>query len=63
MDIPIPKGDPKMDPEGKGTEKISFHRSKFERNGKMRMQTNEITSWVDGNTVYGSSEETMKGIR
>ncbi len=62
--ITVPSGDPFFAP---GTT-ISFNRSAFEPGtgtslGNPRQQVNEITSWMDGSQVYGSSLSGANALR
>ncbi|CAA6816060.1 MAG: Alkaline phosphatase (EC [uncultured Thiotrichaceae bacterium] len=63
-DIDIPNGDPYFDPMGTGTQVMPFERSVFTtgENGE-RIQTNNITAWLDGSNVYGSDDETAHNLR
>ena len=65
MPIEIPKCDEFMDKECKGTYRIEFNRSMYqkERLGGERHQINLITSWIDASQVYGSDEETVNRLR
>lgn len=42
---------------------MGFARSKYQKTGQSRMHRNMITSWIDGNQVYGSDEETSRSLR
>ena len=53
IDILIPKGDPFMDPTGKGDVKINQARSDFIKDSKPRIFPNGLPSLIDANTVYG----------
>ena len=66
--ITIPTGDIYFDPTGTGTAEIPFTRSIFDLatgtdTTNPRQQVNEITAWIDGSNVYGSSEEVANSLR
>ncbi len=66
--IAVPKGDPLFDPANTGTQTISLSRSKWDpATGKSttnpRQQVNDITSYIDGSMVYGSSQATADSLR
>lgn len=68
FNIAVPKGDPQFDPAGTGTQVISLKRSNFDTAtgasaANPRQQLNEITAWIDGSMVYGSSAETAASLR
>lgn len=57
--IPVPAGDPLLDPFNTGTQIIPFFRSFFDPStgagtGSEREQVNFLTAFVDGSGVYGS---------
>ena len=67
-DIAVPKGDPTFDPNGTGTAVITFCRSQFDdttgSNAKHpRLQTNQITSFIDASNVYGSDAVRAADLR
>lgn len=67
-DIPIPLGDPHFDPFSEGDKWIRFDRAIFDGEtgtdlSNPREHENEITSWLDGSMVYGSSDERAAGLR
>lgn len=68
FDIEVPEGDPWFDPMATGEVTIGLNRSLFDdATGNSvddpRQQVNEITAWIDGSMVYGSSAETAAGLR
>src|SRR5262249_1702416 len=57
-DIPVPQGDPFFDPGFTGMKVIPFGRSEFDPNTGTttpREQINDITAFIDGSMIYGSS--------
>ncbi|MEP3479400.1 MAG: peroxidase family protein [Fuerstiella sp.] len=68
FDIEVPEGDPWFDPLATGEVTIGLNRSLFDDAtgdsvDNPRQQVNEITSWIDGSMVYGSSSETAAELR
>ena len=67
IDIPIPSGDLWMDPQGIGTNMIMMFRSVYNQSTGMnetsREYPNSVTGWLDGSSVYGSSEQTADWLR
>lgn len=68
MRIPVPAGDPFFDPAGTGTQTINTFRSAAAAGtgvsrANPRQQINDITAWLDGSMVYGSSAATAAGLR
>lgn len=62
LDIPVPKGDPYFDPDGKGNVKLSFTRSKSHPLGT-KYKINDATCWIDGSQIYGSTYEVAALLR
>ena len=68
FDIPVPLGDPVFDPFNTGMQVISFSRSLYDVTtgigpGNPRQQINEITSFMDAGTVYGSDQQRADNLR
>ncbi|MGH6645220.1 MAG: peroxidase family protein, partial [Bradyrhizobium sp.] len=66
FNIAVPAGDPYFDPTNSGTKTIPLSRSKVAAGTGVtspRMQVNEITAFMDGSMVYGSSDTTAASLR
>jgi len=68
LPIAVPAGDPYFDPSGTGTQTIGFNRSAYDPAtgigpGNPRRQMNELTAWLDGSMVYGSSNDRAGWLR
>lgn len=63
FDIPVPLSDPFFDPMNTGTQVIPLDRSFAMPVGGVAQQVNEITSFMDGSNVYGSSHERAEALR
>ncbi len=66
--IPVPKGDPSLDPEATGHVEIPLGDSAFiEGTGtdptNPRQLPNNITAWLDGSNIYGSEHERADFLR
>ena len=63
-DIPVPRGDPAFDPQGRGDVTIPFERSRTTSGiAGVGDPVNVITGLMDGSMVYGSSAEETNGLR
>ena len=64
VNVPIPKGDPNLDPTGTGRGFIPFKRSDgvTDKNG-IRQQINKQTPLIDGSMVYGATPEETEHLR
>ncbi|CAI5438989.1 unnamed protein product [Caenorhabditis angaria] len=66
--IPVPKYDEVFDKKGEDNTEIPFIRAKYDKstgNGlnSPREQINEVTSWLDGSFIYGTSEPWVASLR
>lgn len=62
--IAVPKGDPFFDPFNTGTQEMHFTRSNvtLDANGQ-RQQVNNISAFIDGSNIYGSTLEEANELR
>ncbi|XP_076805586.1 dual oxidase 2-like isoform X1 [Clavelina lepadiformis] len=69
FNIPIPKGDPLYDKEGRGDVVLPFLRSRYDMSitgynpNQPRQQLNEITPFIDGGLTYGVSKAWADALR
>jgi peroxidase len=66
MPISVPPGDPFFDPFFTNLQTISFRRALFDPStgtSSPREQVNEITGYIDGSNVYGSTPERAAWLR
>ncbi|XP_044620897.2 dual oxidase 1 isoform X2 [Equus asinus] len=68
LNIRIPPGDPVFDPNRSGDAVLPFQRSRWDpKTGQSpsnpRDLTNEVTGWLDGSAIYGSSHSWSDELR
>ncbi|KAM7158614.1 dual oxidase 2 isoform 1-T3 [Molossus nigricans] len=68
LNIRIPPGDPVFDPDRRGDVVLPFQRSRWDpKTGQSpsnpRDLTNEVTGWLDGSAIYGSSHSWSDALR
>uniref|UniRef100_A0A7N4PVT1 NAD(P)H oxidase (H2O2-forming) n=1 Tax=Sarcophilus harrisii TaxID=9305 RepID=A0A7N4PVT1_SARHA len=68
MNIQIPKGDKVFDPDNTGNIELPFQRSEWDLHtgqspNNPRDQINQVTSWIDGSAIYGSSHSWSDTLR
>ncbi|XP_072201624.1 dual oxidase 2 isoform X2 [Excalfactoria chinensis] len=68
LNIHIPKGDPVFDPAGTGDVVLPFQRIHWaletgQSPNSPREQTNEVTGWLDGSSIYGPSHSWSDALR
>uniref|UniRef100_A0A8C0ANC7 NAD(P)H oxidase (H2O2-forming) n=1 Tax=Buteo japonicus TaxID=224669 RepID=A0A8C0ANC7_9AVES len=68
LNIHIPSGDPVFDPAGTGDVVLPFQRIHWvtetgQSPNSPREQTNEVTGWLDGSSIYGPSHSWSDALR
>ncbi|XP_076426614.1 dual oxidase 1 [Peromyscus maniculatus bairdii] len=68
LNIYIPRGDPVFDPDKRGNVVLPFQRSRWDpKTGQSpsnpRDLTNQVTGWLDGSAIYGSSHSWSDTLR
>ncbi|XP_004408752.1 PREDICTED: dual oxidase 1 [Odobenus rosmarus divergens] len=68
LNIHIPPGDPVFDPDRRGDVVLPFQRSRWDPEtgqspSNPRDLTNEVTGWLDGSAIYGSSHSWSDALR
>ncbi|XP_021263300.1 dual oxidase 2 [Numida meleagris] len=68
LNIHIPEGDPVFDPAGTGDIVLPFQRIHWaletgQSPNSPREQTNEVTGWLDGSSIYGPSHSWSDALR
>lgn len=68
MSIAVPTGDPSFDPNGTGTVTINMTRSAYDSEtgtdtSNPREQLNQLSAFLDGSMVYGSTDEVAASLR
>nr|XP_048315698.1 dual oxidase 2 isoform X2 [Myodes glareolus] len=68
LNIYIPRGDPVFDPDKSGDVVLPFQRSRWDRKtgqspSNPRDLTNQVTGWLDGSAIYGSSHSWSDTLR
>uniref|UniRef100_A0A8C0IB69 NAD(P)H oxidase (H2O2-forming) n=1 Tax=Bubo bubo TaxID=30461 RepID=A0A8C0IB69_BUBBB len=68
LNIRIPSGDPVFDPAGTGDVVLPFQRIHWaaetgQSPNSPREQTNEVTGWLDGSSIYGPSHSWSDALR
>ncbi|XP_055989837.1 dual oxidase 2 [Sorex fumeus] len=68
LNIHIPPGDPVFDPHSRGDVVLPFQRSRWDpQTGQSpsnpRDLTNQVTGWLDGSAIYGSSHSWSDALR
>ncbi|NWV63529.1 DUOX2 oxidase, partial [Malurus elegans] len=68
LNIYIPSGDPVFDPDGTGDVVLPFQRIRWaaetgQSPNNPREQTNEVTGWLDGSSIYGPSHSWSDALR
>ncbi|XP_067829644.1 dual oxidase 2 [Heptranchias perlo] len=68
LDVPIPAGDSVFDPNETGNVRLLYQRNGWDSHSGQspnnpRIQVNDVTAWIDGSSIYGSSHSWCDELR